>query len=151
VVEPGFKFNMTDVQASLGLHQLPLLDAWVERRAVLWDRYDALLAGLPVRTPPPAEPGTTHARHLYQITVDPDAPLTRDPLLDALTAKRIGTGVHYRGVHLHPYYRDKYGFEPGHFPVATAISEQTLSLPLSPKVTEAHQDDVVGALVDLLT
>jgi dTDP-4-amino-4,6-dideoxygalactose transaminase len=150
VVEPGFKFNMTDVQASLGLHQLPLLDAWIERRAQLWDRYDRLLADLPVHTPPPPEPDTTHARHLYQVTVDSDAPVNRDQLLDGLTARRIGAGVHYRGVHLHPYYRDKYGLEPDRFPVATAISERTLSLPLSPKVTEADQDDVVGALADLL-
>jgi dTDP-4-amino-4,6-dideoxygalactose transaminase len=151
VVEPGFKYNMTDVQASLGLHQLPLLDAWIQRRAELWDRYDALLADLPVTTPPPADPDTTHARHLYQVTIDPAAPLTRDELLDGLTAKRIGTGVHYRGVHLHPYYRDKYGLEPSHFPVATAISKLTVSLPLSPKVTEDDQDDVVAALRELLT
>jgi dTDP-4-amino-4,6-dideoxygalactose transaminase len=151
VVEPGFKFNMTDVQASLGLHQLPRLDAWIERRAQLWDRYDRLLADLPVHTPPPTDADTTHARHLYQVTVDADAPLDRDQLLDGLTARRIGTGVHYRGVHLHPYYRDRYGLSPSDFPVATAISESTLSLPLSPKVTEADQDDVVDALTDLLT
>ena len=150
VVEPGFKFNMTDVQAALGLHQLPLLGQWIDRRAELWDRYDALLAGLPLRTPPPADPNTRHARHLYQVTLDPDAPLTRDELLDALTARRIGTGVHYRGVHLHPYYRDRYRLMPDQFPVATAISEGTLSLPLSPKVSDADQDDVVTALVELL-
>jgi dTDP-4-amino-4,6-dideoxygalactose transaminase len=151
VVEPGFKYNMTDVQASLGLHQLPLLDPWIERRAQLWARYDALLADLPVQTPPPADPDTVHARHLYQVTIDPDAPLTRDQLLDGLTARGIGTGVHYRGVHLHPFYRDKYGLEPSRFPVATAISELTLSLPLSPKVREADQDAVVEALAGLLT
>ena len=151
VVEPGFKYNMTDVQAALGLHQLPLLDGWIERRAALWSRYDALLADLPVTTPTPANPETTHARHLYQVTIDPDAPLTRDELLDGLTARRIGTGVHYRGVHLHPFYRDKYGLRPEQFPVATAISERTLSLPLSPKVSDADQDDVVAAMVELLT
>ena len=150
VVEPGFKFNMTDVQAALGLHQLPLLGQWIDRRAELWERYDQLLAGLPLRTPPPADPNTRHARHLYQVTLDPDAPLTRDELLDALTARRIGTGVHYRGVHLHPYYRDRYRLMPDQFPVATAISEGTLSLPLSPKVSDADQDDVVTALVELL-
>jgi len=151
VVEPGYKYNMTDIQAALGLHQLPLLDGWIERRAELWDRYDALLADLPVATPPPADPDTTHARHLYQVTVDPDAQLTRDQLLDGLTQHKIGTGVHYRGVHLHPFYRDKYGLRPEQFPVATDISERTLSLPLSPKVTEADQDDVAGALAALLT
>ncbi|MBV9414825.1 MAG: DegT/DnrJ/EryC1/StrS family aminotransferase [Solirubrobacterales bacterium] len=151
VVEPGFKFNMTDVQASLGLHQLPLLDPWIERRAELWDRYDALLADLPVHTPPSADPDTIHARHLYQVTIDPNAPLTRDQLLDGLTARKIGTGVHYLGVHLHPFYRDKYDLVPEQFPVATAISDRTLSLPLSPKVSEADQDDVVAALTELLT
>jgi dTDP-4-amino-4,6-dideoxygalactose transaminase len=150
VVEPGFKYNMTDIQAALGLHQLPLLDPWIERRADLWARYDALLTDLPVQTPAPADPDTLHARHLYQVTIDPDAPITRDQLLDGLTAKKIGTGVHYRGVHLHPFYRDKYQLRPDQFPVATAISERTLSLPLSPKVTEADQDDVVAALTELL-
>ena len=150
VVEPGFKFNMTDVQAALGLHQLPLLGGWIDRRAELWARYDWLLAGLPLRTPQPPDPNTRHARHLYQVTLDPDAPLARDELLDALTERRIGTGVHYRGVHLHPYYRDRYRLEPEQFPVATAISEGTLSLPLSPKVSDADQDDVVTALVELL-
>ncbi len=82
--------------------------------------------------------------------VGPDAPLTRDELLDALTQRNIGTGVHYRGVHLHPFYRDTYGLSPEAFPVATSISERTLSLPLSPKITEADQDDVVEALVELL-
>jgi dTDP-4-amino-4,6-dideoxygalactose transaminase len=150
VVRPGFKYNMTDVQASLGLHQLPQLDAWIDRRAELWERYDGLLAGLPLQTPPPAEPGTRHARHLYQVLVEPEAPLTRDQLLDGLTARYIGTGVHYRGVHMHPFYRDKYGLRESDFPVATAISNRTLSLPLSPKVTEADQGDVVSALTELL-
>jgi dTDP-4-amino-4,6-dideoxygalactose transaminase len=151
VVQPGFKYNMTDVQAAVGLHQLPRLDEWIGRRAELWERYDALLAPLPLTTPPPPEPGTRHARHLYQVLLDPVAPTTRDELLDALTARRIGAGVHYRGVHLHPYYRDKYGLRPASFPVASAISERTISLPLSPKVTEADQDDVVAALRDVLS
>ena len=150
VVRPGFKYNMTDVQASVGLHQLPRLDPWIERRALLWSRYDEMLAALPLETPPPAEPHTRHARHLYQVLVDPSSPLSRDELLDGLTAHNIGAGVHYRGVHLHPYYRDRYRLSPGDFPVASSISERTLSLPLAPNVTEADQDDVVEALVELL-
>ena len=150
VVEPGFKANMTDLQAALGLHQLPKLDEWIARREELWDRYDELLAGLPLQTPPPAAEGTRHARHLYQVLVAPEAPLTRDELVDGLVGRQIGTGVHYRGVHLHPYYRDRYQLRPEQLPVATAISERTLSLPLSPKVTEADQDDVVSALGELL-
>jgi dTDP-4-amino-4,6-dideoxygalactose transaminase len=150
VVRPGFKYNMTDVQAAVGLHQLAHLDEWIKRRAELWERYDALLGDLPLETPPPPDPGTRHARHLYQVEVTPDAGLERDALLDALNDRRIGTGVHYRGVHLHPYYRDKYGLRPEDFPVATAISDRTLSLPLSPKVTESDQHDVVEALRELL-
>jgi dTDP-4-amino-4,6-dideoxygalactose transaminase len=150
VVSPGFKFNMTDVQAALGLHQLPRLDGWIDRRAHLWARYDELLSDLPVTTPPPPDPDTRHARHLYQVLLDPDAGLSRDELLDELTARKIGTGVHYRGVHLHPFYRDRYDLRAEAFPVATGISDRTLSLPLSPKVTESDQDDAVSALREAL-
>jgi dTDP-4-amino-4,6-dideoxygalactose transaminase len=150
VVRPGFKYNMTDLQAAMGIHQLPRLDGWIDRRAELWERYDQLLQGLPLLTPPPPEPDTRHARHLYQVLVGPDAPITRDGLLEALTERNIGTGVHYRGVHLHPFYRDTYGLSPDAFPVATLFSEQTLSLPLSPKISDADQDDVVEALAELL-
>jgi dTDP-4-amino-4,6-dideoxygalactose transaminase len=146
VVEPGFKFNMTDVQASLGIHQLPRLDAWIEQRAAGWALYDESLAGLPLTTPKPPGDETRHARHLYQVLVTDDAPIGRDELLEFLISHRIGTGVHYRGVHLHPYYRDRYAIEPASLPVATDISNRTLSLPLSPKVTERDQADVVAAL-----
>lgn len=150
VVEPGFKYNMTDVQAALGCHQLGRLDRWIDRRAELWERYDERLAGLPLSTPAPPAAGTRHARHLYQVRVEPDARLHRDELLDALHQARIGTGVHYRGVHLHPYYRDRYGLRAEDFPVATDVSERTLSLPLSPRVSEADQDDVVAAIAAAL-
>jgi dTDP-4-amino-4,6-dideoxygalactose transaminase len=116
----------------------------------LWSRYDELLAGLPLRTPPLPQPHTRHARHLYQVLLDPEGPLERDQLLGALHERRIGTGVHYRGVHLHPYYRERYGLSAVDFPVASEISERTLSLPLSPKLSELDQDDVVGALRELL-
>jgi dTDP-4-amino-4,6-dideoxygalactose transaminase len=151
VVRPGYKYNMTDVQAAVGLHQLGRLDEWIDRRAQLWERYDVLLEALPLQTPPPPEPHIRHARHLYQVLLDPAAPVARDHLLAGLAERNIGTGVHYRGVHLHPFYRDKYGLEESDFPVATAISERTLSLPLSPKVTERDQDDVVDALTELLS
>jgi dTDP-4-amino-4,6-dideoxygalactose transaminase len=146
VVEPGFKFNMTDVQASLGIHQLPRLDGWIERRAAGWALYDEALGALPVTTPMAPDEHTRHARHLYQVLVTDEAPLARDELLDFLIGRRIGTGVHYRGVHLHPFYRDRYAIEPSALPVATDISNRTLSLPLSPKVTEHDQRDVVAAL-----
>ncbi|HEY2159666.1 MAG TPA: DegT/DnrJ/EryC1/StrS family aminotransferase [Solirubrobacteraceae bacterium] len=150
VVRPGFKFNMTDVQAAVGIHQLGRLEGWIAIRAELWARYDELLAGLPVRTPAVAEHGTRHARHLYQVLVEPWAPVTRDQLLEGLAERHIGAGVHYRGVHLQPFYRDKYGLTPAQFPVASDISARTVSLPLGPGMTESDQDYVVDALSELL-
>ncbi|MGH9300021.1 MAG: DegT/DnrJ/EryC1/StrS family aminotransferase, partial [Acidimicrobiales bacterium] len=139
-------FNMMDIQAALGIHQLPRLDAWIDRRDELWDRYDDLLEGLPVETPPSPEDDMRHARHLYQVLVAPDAGISRDELLDRLTASGIGTGVHYRAVHLHPYYRKRLEIGPDSLPVATDISNRTLSLPLSPGVTEEDQSDVAEAV-----
>jgi dTDP-4-amino-4,6-dideoxygalactose transaminase len=150
VIRPGYKYNMTDLQAALGLTQLPCLDEWIDRRAKLWERYDELLIGLPLSTPAPAQGEHRHARHLYQVLIADGAPVSRDRVVGELHARNIGTGVHYRGVHLHPYYRDRYGLAPGDFPVADDISARTLSLPLGPQLTERDQDDVVGALREVL-
>jgi dTDP-4-amino-4,6-dideoxygalactose transaminase len=144
--EAGFKFNLTDLHAALGIHQLPRLDQGIEYRAKLWSRYDRLLERLPVETPPPAGDEMRHARHLYQVLVGPEAAVERDELLSSMTASRIGVGVHYRAVHLHPYYRDKYDLDPSAFPVATDISNRTMSLPLGTNINQADQDDVVEAL-----
>jgi dTDP-4-amino-4,6-dideoxygalactose transaminase len=147
VVEPGFKFNMTDVQAALGIHQLPMLDEWIDRRAELWETYDAEFADLPLKLPASGmNQNLRNARHLYAIEVLPEAPVGRDDLLTALHESRIGAGVHYRAVHLHPYYQAKYGIAPESLPVATAISNRTLSLPLSPKITDDDLGDVVTAV-----
>jgi len=148
--EPGAKFNLTDLHASLGIHQLPRLDRWIAHRAELWERYDSLLGGLPLVTPPPPDEDTRHARHLYSVRLSDDAGLTRDELLEAMEAQRIGVGVHYIAVHLHPYYRERYGLRPADLPVANDISQRTVSLPLSPKVSHEDQDDVVAALRSVL-
>jgi dTDP-4-amino-4,6-dideoxygalactose transaminase len=152
-VAPGFKYNMMDLQAAIGLHQLPRLEAWLARRAEIWERYDVAFADLPVETPaPPAdEPGTTHARHLYTLLVDRDtAGIGRDTLMQRLHDRGVGTGVHYVGVHLHPYYRDTFGYAPDDFPNATHISERTLSIPLSPGLTDGDVDRVIEAVRDAL-
>ena len=146
VERPGFKHNMTDVQAALGIKQLGRLDGWIERRAELWQRYDDLLDGLPLERPAPADPRGVHARHLYRILTSPGGRPGRDEMVADLAAQQLGTGVHYRGVHLHPYYRDRYGLAPEDFPVASDMTDRTLSLPLSPAVTETDQDDVARAL-----
>jgi dTDP-4-amino-4,6-dideoxygalactose transaminase len=146
VASPGVKANMTDLAASIGLHQIPRLEGWVQRRTELAARYDALLAGLPVEIPPAVDPRARHSWHLYSVLVAPDAGIARDDVVNGLLARRIGSGVHYRGVHLHPHYARTYGIAPGDLPVATDISHRTLTLPLSPSMTESDQDDVVEAL-----
>ena len=149
VEEPGFKFNLTDLQAALGIHQLPRLDAGIERRTQLWNRYDELLRNLPLELPAPPQADTRHARHLYTVLVRQESPIGRDELLELLTQYRIGVGVHYRGVHLHPYYRRRYGLQPDDLPVATDISNRTLSLPLTSGLTDEDQLDVVAGLQEI--
>jgi dTDP-4-amino-4,6-dideoxygalactose transaminase len=144
---PGFKYAMTDLQAALGIHQLGRLGQGEQRRLEVWDRYDDALAELPLERPAPIEEGTVHARHLYSVLIDTEAVgRTRDEIVDALIALRIGTGVHYVPLHLHPWYREAYGYRPGAFPSAERIGERTLSLPLSAKLTDRDVDSVVAAL-----
>lgn len=151
VVEPGYKFNMTDMQAAMGLVQLAKIDAMLSRRETLWRYYDERLRDLPLELPPPAEAGSVHARHLYTVLVDQArCGVSRDTMLTELHKRNIGTGVHYIGQHLQPYYRDKYGLRPEDFPHATRHSLQTMSLPLSPRLLESDLADVVEALREAL-
>jgi dTDP-4-amino-4,6-dideoxygalactose transaminase len=150
VVFAGFKYNLTDLAASLGLAQLPRLAEWLERRNAVWARYDEAFADLPVTRPAPAEPDTVHARHLYTLLVDDDARVTRDGFLEEMHRQRIGTGVHYRALHVHPYYRDRWGYKPGDFPNAHAIGERTVSLPLSPKLDDGDVDRVIRAVHEIV-
>jgi dTDP-4-amino-4,6-dideoxygalactose transaminase len=151
VVCPGFKYNMTDVSAALGLRQLERIGSWHERRADLWRRYDEAFAGLPGTTPAPVPDGCVHARHLYTLLVGVDTlGLSRDDVMLALHRRGIGTGVHYRSLHLHPYYRDRFSLQPDDFPNAAWISERTLSLPLSAKVTDGEAGRVVEAVRGVL-
>lgn len=147
VVYAGFKYNMMDIQAAMGIHQLPRVEAYWQRRREIWQRYDEAFAGLPLFTPHPPEPQTRHARHLYTIMLDIDSiELTRDGFLDEMTGRKIGVGVHYLGLHLHPYYRERYGYKQGDLPNTEWISDRTVSLPLSPKLTDRDVDDVIEAV-----
>jgi dTDP-4-amino-4,6-dideoxygalactose transaminase len=147
VLFPGFKYNMTDVQAALGIHQLARIGAAQRRRREIWERYDQALADLPVTCPAPVAAGAVHARHLYTILVHPEEiGKTRDQVLDELIGLRIGTGVHYTALHLHPYYRERLGHRPGDFPEAEYVGERTLSLPLSARLTDQDVTDVIDAV-----
>jgi len=151
VVAPGYKYNMTDVQASLGIHQLPRLPEYLGRREAIWQRYDEAFADLPVSVPAPVRKGDIHARHLYTLLLDTDAlRIDRDAVMQALQAENIGTGIHFIGLHMHPYYRQRLGCRSRDFPDATWISERTLSLPLSARLSEQDVDDVIEAVRKVL-
>jgi dTDP-4-amino-4,6-dideoxygalactose transaminase len=151
VVFPGYKYNMTDMQAALGLSQLERVDAWLPQREALWARYDAAFRDLPVFLPAPAQPETLHARHLYTLLIDLErSALDRDQLMARLHERRIGTGVHYHGLHLQPYYSQRYGFKASEFPNASWISERTMSLPISAKLTAEDVDYIIHHVRDLL-
>jgi dTDP-4-amino-4,6-dideoxygalactose transaminase len=147
VEEPGFKYNLTDLAASIGLVQLGEIEARWERRRALWDFYLRELAELPLALPPPAPPGVRHALHLFTCLVDPErTDRTRDAVVRALHELAIGTGVHYTALHLQPWYRKRFGFARGDFPAAESIGDRTFSLPLSAAVSDADAADVVRAL-----
>jgi dTDP-4-amino-4,6-dideoxygalactose transaminase len=148
VVMPGFKYNMMDIQAAIGLHQLAALEARLCRREAIWNRYEEALADLPLTLPTPPEPGTRHARHLFTILVDAaECGLSRDGLRDGLRERGVSTSVHFKALHLQPFYAERYGLRRGMFPQAELISDRTLSLPLSAALTDAEVDAVIRAVV----
>jgi dTDP-4-amino-4,6-dideoxygalactose transaminase len=147
VILPGFKYNMTDMEAALGIHQLARIEEGLIRREAIWAEYDQAFQDLPLFLPPPPEKETRHARHLYTLLVDIDAvDITRDEVMTGLQAENIGTGVHYIALHLQPYYRDLLGYRPGDFPAALFVSERTLSIPLSTLITDDDVADVIAAV-----
>jgi len=147
VVEPGFKYNLTDLAASIGLHQLTGLEERWRRRQALWRIYEEQLADLPLHLPAAPAPATRHALHLFICLMDDTrTQVTRDQVLARLHALRIGAGVHYRPVHQHPFYRQTYGARTGTLPNAEWIGARTFSLPLSAGMTDQDAADVVQAL-----
>lgn len=146
VVAPGFKYNMPDVMAALGLQQLERLEQRLVRRETIWRRYDEALADLPLTRPAPVDHGDRHARHLYSVLVRPESGWTRDDLADALRADGIVTSVHFRAVHLFTYYATRFGLRRGMFPIAERVADQTLSLPLSAAMPDGDVEAVIAAV-----
>lgn len=147
VVHAGYKYNMMDIQAAIGIHQLPRIDKYWLRRQKIWNRYNDAFRNLPVFTPAVVEPDTRHAYHLYSLLLDIDKlKISRDDFLDEMTKRNIGVGVHYIALHLHPYYQEAFGYKKGDFMNAEWISERTVSLPLSAKLSDEDVEDVIGAV-----
>lgn len=148
-VDLGFNYRLTDVHAALGMSQMRRIDEFVARRRVLADRYDRLLASLPVATAP-RDTKANSARHLYVIQLDPQRTnKSRKQVFDAMRRAQILVNVHYIPVHLQPYYR-RFGFGPGDYPAAETYYENAITLPLYASMTDEQQDRVVAALKDAL-
>lgn len=150
VVQPGFKYNMTDVQAAMGLKQLEKLDRMQRRRREIVALYDAAFAGCDALETPARRPEVEHAWHLYAVRLNPDAlRIDRDRFIAELEDRRIGTSVHFIPVHIQPYYRDRYGFAPQDMPVAMEQWPRLISLPLHPGLSDADAADVIEAVTEV--
>jgi dTDP-4-amino-4,6-dideoxygalactose transaminase len=153
VALPGFKYNMMDIQAALGLHQLKRLEGFLRERERLAERYGERLAGLPgLILPQRVSYPVRHAWHLYTPLVDVDRlSIDRDRFMEELKKRNIGTGLHYTAAHEFSYYASGFGWRPEDFPEAHFVSERIVSLPLFPGLTEADQEDVIGAIREILS
>lgn len=150
VVAPGFKYNLTDVAAAVGVVQLSQAGAFQESRQRAAERYLEKLADLPLDCPAPAPPGGLHAWHMFPIRIHETARADRDAVIAALTAEGIGTSVHYRPLHELTYWKERYGCRPGDFPVASRYFAGAVTLPLFPGMTDGEVDRVVAAIRDIL-
>jgi dTDP-4-amino-4,6-dideoxygalactose transaminase len=151
VVLPGHKYNLSDVQASLGLCQLRRLCALQARRREIVGAYTRAFAGEEALEPPVERAEVEHAWHLYVLRLRPGVlRIGRDRVIEELARRNVGTSVHFIPVHVHPYYRERYGWRPDDFPVAMDGYRRMLSLPLYPDLTDADAADVVAAVLDVV-
>lgn len=151
IVLPGYKYNMMDIQAAIGIYQLKELGGFIARRNELAARYQEALADWPQWTLPSAPAyENLHAWHLYTPLINEEASgMNRDEFMQAMKEKNIGTGLHYRAVHLYPYYRQTFGFTIGDFPQAESVCDRIVSLPLFPGMTDAEHDRVLDVMYSI--
>ena len=149
---PGYKYNMTDIQAALGIHQLTRIEENLKIRERIWHTYDEAFAYIPqIITPQPIGKDNRHARHLYTILLMIERlNISRNEFIAALKAENIGAGIHFTALHLHHYYKNNFGFKRGDFPNAEYISDRTVSLPLSPNLIDADIKDVIDAVTKII-
>jgi len=150
VIAPGFKYNLTDLAASIGIHQLKKAWSFQKKREQMAGRYDAAFANLPLILPAQPLNGDVHAWHLYVIRLTDDAPIKRDAFIEEMAKRGIGCSVHFIPLHLHPYWRDTYRLQPEDFPNALDAYQRAVSLPLYTRMTEADQERVIEAVCALL-
>jgi len=145
VVECGYKYNMMDLQAAIGIHQLSRVEANWRRRKQIWHEYQNSFRELPVFLPNEPEVGSRHAYHLYPILIDKThSNIGRDQFIDKMTENRIGVGVHYLSIPEHPYYQKKYRWQPDDYPVSKKIGRETVSLPLSAALSDEDVAKIIS-------
>ncbi|RAP59378.1 DegT/DnrJ/EryC1/StrS family aminotransferase [Oleiagrimonas sp. MCCC 1A03011] len=145
VVEAGFKYNMMDMQAALGIHQLARAEANRTQRERIWQHYMETFVDLPVQLPAGFEPGTRHALHLFTMLIDESCGgIGRNAFIEAMHGSGIGTGVHYLSVPEHTYYRERFGWKPEQWPEAMRVGRKTASLPLSPALSDGDVERIVA-------
>jgi len=151
IIAPGFKYNLTDVAAAIGVHQLRKAEAMRRDRQAIADRYMEALAGIDEIELPPGSEGRIHSRHLFPIALRLERlAIDRDAFKQRLAEAGVGTGVHWRPLHLHDYYRDQFGWTPEHLPVASQEWVRRISLPIFPSMTDDEFRHVVDALRSLV-
>lgn len=151
VILPGFKYNMTDIQAALGLAQLRKLDQFQRRRREVVAAYNSAFRNIEALEIPVERQGVEHAWHLYVLRLRPEAMrIGRDQFIEELRVRNIGTSVHFIPIHLHPYYQRKYGYQPGDLPVAYENYTRMISLPLHPGLSDHDVADVIEAVLDVV-
>jgi dTDP-4-amino-4,6-dideoxygalactose transaminase len=150
IIAPGFKYNMTDVAAALGLVQLSKLERMNRRRMEIAHQYDAAFSVHPALEPPTVSPDSTHPYHLYVLRLNLDElTIDRNTFIEHLRAANIGVSVHWIPLHIHPYYRETYGYEPEDFPVAYAQFQRIISLPIYSAMSDQDVDDVISAVTQI--
>jgi dTDP-4-amino-4,6-dideoxygalactose transaminase len=151
VVMPGFKYNMSDIQAAMGIWQLKKLEGFQRRRREIVAAYSAAFNGQDALEIPVERKDVESAWHLYILRLRSEAlRINRDLFIKELAARNIGTSVHFIPIHVHPYYRDKYGFQPDDFPIAYGSYLRMLSLPVYPRMTASDVDDVIEAVLNVV-
>ncbi len=151
VVECGFKYNMTDMQAAIGIHQLRRVGAYWEKRKLIWEQYNDAFSELSIGLPFPIENDSVHAYHLYTIQVNEgQVGLSRDEFLNKMTQSKIGVGVHYLSIPEHPFYQSRFGWKPEDYPNAMKVGRETVSLPISAALDQAAVTRVIDTVKDIL-
>ena len=151
VVAPGYKYNLSDIAAAMGIHQLAKAHMFHEKRQAIAEKYNEALADLPVVLPRVKRPLDIHSWHLYVIQLELERlGINRDVFIEQMAREGVGTSVHFIPIHLHSYWRDRYGYRPDDFPNAHAVYERCVSLPIYPKMTNDDVSRVIGAVESIL-